>query len=185
MAKIGYARVSSQNQNLEAQLEKLKGCEKIFKERISGVSTNRPQFKKMMGFVREGDVIQVTKLDRLARNMRDLLNIKHSLEEKKISLVVLDQNIDTSTPIGNLLFGMLSVFAEFENDLRKENQRDGIEIARQNGTQFGRKKALSHEQATELKFMREDGYSIGDLRKKFGISKATVYRYLGPMEDKF
>lgn len=182
MAKIGYARVSSVGQNLDAQLEKLKDCEKIFKERVSGVSMDRPQFKRMMKYVREGDVICVTKIDRLARNVRDLLNIKHVLEERKISLIVTDQNIDTTTPVGNLLFNMLSVFAEFENDLRKENQADGIQTAKQRGVKFGRKKVLSQEQVKEMKHMREEGYLIKDIMDKFNVSKATVYRALGPAE---
>jgi DNA invertase Pin-like site-specific DNA recombinase len=183
MSKIGYARVSSVGQNLDAQLEKLKDCEKVFKERVSGISMNRPQFKKMMKFVREGDTICVTKIDRLARNVRDLLNIKHMLEERKIALIVTDQNIDTTTPVGNLLFNMLSVFAEFENDLRKENQADGIETAKKRGIKFGRKKVLAEQQIEEIKQMRNDGYMIREIMEKFNVSKATVYRTLGPAEN--
>ena len=100
MTKVGYARVSSAAQNLDTQLEKLKDCEKVFKERLSGTNLNRPQFKKMMDFLREGDILYVTKLDRLARNTKDLLNIKYLLEQKMVKLVVMDQGIDTSTPVG-------------------------------------------------------------------------------------
>jgi DNA invertase Pin-like site-specific DNA recombinase len=178
MSKIGYARVSSISQNLDAQLEKLKDCEKIFKERISGTTTDRPQFKRLMNFLREGDVLYVTKLDRLARNVRDLLNIKYALEKKSVKLVVMDQNIDTTTPVGNLLFGMLSVYAEFENELRKENQSDGIKTAMERGIKFGRKKALTDEQVIELKKMRDDGFMIREIMEKYKISKASVYRTL-------
>ena len=164
-------------------LEKLKDCEKIFKERLSGTNLNRPQFKKMMDFLREGDVLYVTKLDRLARNTKDLLNIKHLLEQKMVKLVVMDQGIDTTTPVGNLLFGMLSVYAEFENDLRKENQRDGIITARNKGVTFGRRKAVSDEQFLEIKKMRNDGFLIKEIMEKYKISKATTYRVLSMQKE--
>ena len=183
MTKVGYARVSSIAQNLDTQLEKLKDCEKIFKERLSGTNLNRPQFKKMMDFLREGDVLYVTKLDRLARNTKDLLNIKHLLEQKSVKLVVMDQGIDTTTPVGNLLFGMLSVYAEFENDLRKENQRDGIITARNKGVTFGRRKAVSNEQFLEIKKMRNDGFLIKEIMEKYKISKATTYRVLSMQKE--
>jgi DNA invertase Pin-like site-specific DNA recombinase len=183
MTKVGYARVSSTTQNLDSQLEKLKNCEKIFKEQLSGTNLNRPQFKKMMDFLREGDVLYVTKLDRLARNTKDLLNIKHLLEQKSVKLIVTDQGIDTTTPVGNLLFGMLSVYAEFENDLRKENQRDGIFTARNRGVTFGRKKSVSTEQFLEIKKMRDDGFLIKQIMEKYKISKATTYRILSMQKE--
>ena len=183
MTKVGYARVSSESQHLDSQLEKLKECEKIFKERISGTNLNRPQFRKMIKFLREGDVLYITKLDRLARNTKDLLNIKHLLEQKLVKLVVMDQGIDTTTPIGNLLFGMLSIFAEFENDLRKENQRDGIIIAKSKGIIFGRKKSVPYEQFPEVKKMRDDGFLIKEIMEKYKISKATTYRILSNQNE--
>jgi DNA invertase Pin-like site-specific DNA recombinase len=180
MTKIGYARVSSISQNLDAQIQSLKdsGCEKIFKEKTTGTNTNRPQFKSLMKFLREGDILYITRLDRLARNTRDLLNIKHELEERSIGLVVVEQNIDTTNPMGKLLFGVLSIFAEFDLDLKKENQREGIAIAKESGTKFGRKKICTEEQVLEIKRLRADGVIIKELMAQYKVSKASVYRML-------
>jgi len=184
MAKIGYARVSTTAQNLDLQLDKLKDCEKIFQEKRSALTMERPQFKKMMNFLREGDILCVTKLDRLARNIRDLMNIKKFLDDKCVKLIVIDQNIDTTTPIGNLLFGMLGVFAEFESELKKENVTDGMIIARSKGIKLGRSKKLTENEVEELKKLRNDGYTISELIEKFNASRSTIYRHLDPINEK-
>lgn len=177
--EVGYARVSSKSQSLDVQLEKLKGCEKVFSEKKSGrTSDNRDQLKMCLDFVRENDVVVVTKLDRLCRSTRDLFNIVGILEKKGVSLKVLDQNIDTSTPQGRMMFGLLGVIAEFENDLRRERQADGIFLAKQKGIQLGRKKSLCDEEINRLKTLRNEGIMIKDLMKEFGLSKASVYNYL-------
>ena len=126
MSKIGYGRVSSTGQSLDVQLEKLKHCSKIYQEKKSGRTDNREQLQLALDYVREGDVFVITKLDRLGRSTRDLLNIINKLETKGVQLQVLDQNIDTGTPTGKLMFTMLSSIAEFENELRRERQSDGI-----------------------------------------------------------
>ncbi len=178
MSHIGYARVSSYGQSLEVQLEKLSQCNRIFQEKQSARTDEREQLQLCLDYVRDGDSLVVTKLDRLARSTRDLLNIMNRLEQKHVKLVVLDQQIDTSTPTGMLLFTMLGAIATFENDLRKDRQMQGIELAKRKGTKFGRKAALTSDQIVILQNKRADGIKISDLMTEFKISKATAYRLL-------
>lgn len=136
---VGYARVSTSSQNLENQIDQLKGagCKKIFSEKKSGKNeSDREQFKIMMDFVREGDVLYITKLDRLARSVIDLHNISKHLQDEGVDLKVLHQNIDTTSPAGRLLFTMLGAIAEFERDLINERVREGIEAAKSKGVKF-------------------------------------------------
>ena len=168
MALIGYARVSSYGQSLDVQFEKLKHCDRVFKEKQSGRSTDkREQLSLCLDYVRDGDTLVVTKLDRLARSTRDLLNILNALEGKKVKLHVIDQQIDTSTAAGRLLVTMLGSIAEFENDLRKDRQADGISLTRKNGVKFGRKKALTETQVQELRQKRTEGLLIKDLMEHY------------------
>lgn len=184
MALISYARVSSYGQSLDVQLEKLSHCDRVFKEKQSARTTdNREQLALCLDYVRDGDTLVVTKLDRLARSTRDLLNILNSLETKQVKLVVLDQQIDTSTPSGRLLVTMLGSIAEFENDLRKDRQADGIAHARKIGVKFGRKKALTEKQVQEMRQKRSEGLKIKELMSHYSLSKASVYRALGASED--
>ena len=179
MAKIGYARVSSYGQSLDVQLEKLSNCDRIFQEKQSARTTeSRDQLALCLDYVRDGDVLVITKLDRLARSTRDLLNILNRLDQKQVKLHVIDQQIDTSTPAGMLLVTMLGAIAAFENDLRKERQADGIALAKRRGVQFGRKAVLSQEQVFELRQKRSEGTKIVDLMRVYGVSKASVYRAL-------
>ncbi len=180
MAIIGYARVSSVGQSLEVQQDKLNayGCEKIYQEKISGTTQNRKQLQMALDYVRERDVLVITKLDRLARSTFHLTQIAERLKEKEVELVVLDQNIDTSTPTGKLLFNMLASIAEFETEIRKERQLDGINKAKEKGVQFGRKAKLSDDLISKMKQERADGALIKDLMKNYSLSKASVYRLL-------
>ena len=138
----------------------------------------RPESAVTIAGIRNGDTLVVTKLDRLARSTRDLLNILNTLEIKQVKLHVIDQQIDTSTPSGRLLVHLLGSIAEFENDLRKDRQLDGISLAKRNGVKFGRKKALTENQVQELRQKRTDGLLIKDLMEHYCLSKATVYRAL-------
>jgi DNA invertase Pin-like site-specific DNA recombinase len=179
MSSIGYARVSSYGQSLDVQLEKLSHCDRVFKEKQSGRSTDkREQLALCLDYVRDGDTLVVTKLDRLARSTRDLLNILNSLEKKQVKLNVLDQQIDTSTPSGRLLVTLLGSIAEFENDLRRDRQMDGIAHARKSGVKFGRKKSLTDAQVVEMRQKRTEGLLIKDLMTHYSLSKASVYRAL-------
>lgn len=178
MSRIGYARVSSYGQSLEVQLRKLGDCERIFSEKQSGRTDEREQLRLCLDYVRDGDFLVVCKLDRLARSTRDLLNILNRLDQKGVKLVVLDQQIDTSTPTGMLLLTMLGAIAAFENDLRKDRQMQGIELAKSKGVKFGRKAKLSDTQITEIRTLRGSGVKIRDLMEQFSVSKASVYRAL-------
>lgn len=178
MAFVGYARVSSYGQSLEVQLEKLSHCDRIFQEKQSARTDAREQLQLCLDYVRDGDSLVITKLDRLARSTRDLLNIMHRMEDKQVKLVVLDQQIDTSTATGMLLFTMLGAIATFENDLRKDRQLQGIALAKRKGIKFGRKFSLTDDQVTALREKRSQGIKIIDLMAEFKISKASVYRVL-------
>lgn len=178
MAKIGYARVSSVGQSLEVQLDKLKDCEKIFQEKASGTSQKRPRLESCLEYVREGDVLVVTRLDRLARSTLHLCQIAEELKRKGVQLQVIDQNIDSGDATGRLLFNMLGAIAQFETELRAERQMDGILKAKAHGVQFGAQRKLTEEQIAELRVRREQGTLIKELMADFAVSKATIYRYL-------
>ncbi|HEY9017214.1 recombinase family protein [Thiomicrospira sp.] len=185
MAIVGYARVSSVGQKLDVQLEKLKtyGCEKIFEEKVSGTTANRVQLHRCLEYLREGDSLVITKLDRLARSTFHLTQISNLLEEKSVDFVVLDQQIDTSTPTGKLLFNMLASIAEFETEIRKERQLEGIEKAKSKGVKFGAKKKLTEQEIEQMTQEREAGVLVKDLAKKYGISIPSVYRLIGGEMD--
>ena len=180
MALIGYARVSSVGQSLDVQLEKLNayGCTEIFSEKKSGTNTTaREELKNCMKYVRKGDTLVITKLDRLARSVLDLASIRTELKNKDAELVVLDQPAMNSIS-GDLMFNILGAFAEFETDLRKERQVDGIKAAKDKGVKFGAKPKLSQAQVVEMKQKRTEGVLIKDLMSEYGLSKASVYRLL-------
>jgi DNA invertase Pin-like site-specific DNA recombinase len=178
MANVGYARVSSVGQTLDVQLDKLKHCDKIFQEKRSGASSKRPRLKSCLEYVREGDTLVVTRLDRLARSTLHLCQIAAELERKRVDLQVLDQNINTGDATGRLLFNMLGAIAQFETELRAERQKDGIQKAKERGVQFGKRKKLSPQQITELQSRRQQGVLIKILMRDYDLSKASVYRYL-------
>lgn len=181
MALVGYARVSSVGQSLEVQLDKLKHCDKIYEEKATGTSDKRPKLKACLEYVREGDTLVVSRLDRLARSTRHLCEIAEELERKRVNLQVLDQNINTNDATGRLVFNMLGAIAQFETELRAERQKDGIHKAKQRGVKFGKGKKLTSEQITELRLRRKQGTLIKDLMQDYRLSKSSVYRYLGEM----
>lgn len=184
MAKIGYARVSSTGQDLTVQLNKLKayGCEEndgvIFQEKHTGTTDNRPELKACLKHLRNGDTLVVTRLDRLARSTLHLTQIADDIHNRGIELKVLDQDIDTSTPTGKLLFNMLASIAEFETALRSERQTEGIAKAKAKGVKFGAKAKLTDQEVKQLRQKRADGVKIKDLMSEYGLSKATVYRLI-------
>lgn len=177
--KTGYARVSSYGQSLEVQRQKLQqeGCAEIFEEKVSALSSKRNELESALRMLREGDVLVVTKLDRLARSMQDLLAITKRLQKKGAQLKVLDQSIDTTTSEGRLMFNIIGSFAEFEHDIRKARQMDGIRKARDKGIAFGRKHALNEEQRRQIvRLSREEGLSLNQLADRYGVSHMTIYR---------
>jgi len=179
---VGYARVSSAGQSLDVQLEKLAaaGCSRVFKEKRSGrQAENRPELQACLAYVREGDTLVVSRLDRAARSVLDLAKMADLLHRKGVTLRVLDQGLDTSTSEGKLMFNLLGAFAEFEADIRQERQRDGIALAKQKGIKFGRRNALNDEQAANLRRLHtEEGFSIAQLQDRFQVGRSTVYRAL-------
>lgn len=179
---VGYARVSSIGQSLDVQLRKLEGagCTKIFKEKKSaGRGSARASLRECLDWAREGDMLVVTRLDRIARSVLDLTSIVEEIRSKGVIFRVLDQGIDTSTSEGRLMFNMLGAFAEFEYDIRQERQQEGIERAKENGVKFGRKPLLGEDEIAKIRKMRvDDGLTIDQLQKRFRVGRSTIYRAL-------
>ena len=182
MALVGYARVSSIGQSLDVQLDTLQHCHKIFQEKASGASGQRPRLHACLEYVREGDTLVVTRLDRLARSTLHLCQIADELARKGVHLQVLDQHIDTSDATGRLLFNMLGAISQFETEIRTERQMDGIQKAKERGVHFGPKKKLTPEQVLELQCRREQGTLIKTLMYDYRLSKVSVYRYLSAVD---
>jgi DNA invertase Pin-like site-specific DNA recombinase len=178
MASVGYARVSSVGQSLDIQRDKLQHCDKLFEEKHSGTSDKRPRLHACLEYVREGDTLVVTRLDRLARSTLHLCQIADTLQRKQVALQVLDQNINTQDATGRLLFNMLGAIAQFETEIRAERQMDGIRKAKDRGVPFGRRKRLTPSQVTDLRQKREAGTPIKILMAEYRLSKSSVYRYL-------
>jgi DNA invertase Pin-like site-specific DNA recombinase len=179
---VGYARVSSAGQSLDVQLDKLKGagCTRIYSEKRSGKQAEgRPELQACLQFLRDGDTLVISRLDRMARSVLDLAKIAELLKKKGVALRVVDQAIDTGTSEGKLMFSLLAGFAEFENDIRAERQADGIAKAKEKGVAFGRKRALTDEQCERIRILRhEEKFSVAQLAERFNVGIATIYRSL-------
>lgn len=183
MANIGYARVSSKSQDITLQLEKLKFCDKIFKDKLSGLDAHRPGLSACLEYIRDGDTLVITKLDRLARSTFHLCQIVELLKNKGVMFKVLDQNIDTSTSTGKLLFNILASIAEFETEIRRERQAEGIEKAKLNGVKWGPSQKLTDDQVIELKTKKDNGEPCSSLAKHYNVSYKTVYNYLNRLKQ--
>lgn len=184
--KIGYARVSSRGQSLELQHSRLQaaGCDKIFEEKRSGgKGTERPALVSTLEFVREGDTLVITKLDRLARSVIDLASIADTLARKGVGFVVLDQPIDTTTSTGRLIYNVLGAIAEFERELIVERRMDGIEDARKKGVKFGRKPKLTEEDKTKIREAHQGGTHWRELMATYGVGKSHLYRVIGETRE--
>ena len=177
---VGYARVSSVGQSLEVQLDALReaGCEKVFSEKRSGTSTSgRDALAVALDFVRDSsDILVVTRLDRLARSAADLHSIVAKLSLKGVGFKCLQQcGMDTTTSTGKLLLGVLASIAEFETDIRKERQREGIDKAKANGVYRGRKPSVD---VATVRSLHSEGVGASNIAKRLGIGRASVYRAL-------
>lgn len=180
MAIIGYGRVSTRDQDLSLQEEKLKeyGCEKIFMEKESGAKSDRQELAKAMEYLREEDKLVVYKLDRLARSTFDLHKIAKELEERGIALVFIKEQIDFSTPSGKFMFTMLGAVAEFERDIINERTAEGRERAKAQGKHMGRKGKDEKDIRKALKLYKEreqNGLSVNDIAKMTGVPRSTIY----------
>ena len=180
MSLVGYVRVSSLDQDTTTQLERVKSasCKQVFSEKQSGTSTkHRTALSDCLDYMREGDTLVITKIDRLARSARDLHNIVHDLEQRGISLTVLDQSIDTSTPHGRAFLGVLATFAEFETNIRKERQLEGIAAAKAKGKYNGRK-PTAQAKAAEILELVSQGMTKPAIAEQVGVSVASVYNVI-------
>jgi DNA invertase Pin-like site-specific DNA recombinase len=170
--------VSTTEQSIDAQLERLADCEKVFHERLSGKKDDRPELARALEFVREGDQLVATRLDRLARSVAHLCTIAEALRSKHVELVILDQAIDTSTPAGKLLFHMLGAIAEFELSMRKEAQRAGIAHARAAGKPTGRQRKLSDDDIPVIRLRIGGPDSVATLAQCYKVSERTIRRVI-------
>ena len=182
--KVGYARVSTKNQNLDLQIDALNksGCEKIYQDIASGARTERPGLNEMINNIRSDDVLVIWKLDRLGRSLNHLIGLVNGLIEKKIGLQSLNDPIDTTTSQGRLSFNLFSSLAEFERDLIQERTQAGLSAARARGRMGGRpkglpKKAEATAYAAETLY-KEGVLTVDEISKKLGIAKSTFYSYL-------
>ena len=178
---IGYCRVSTQDQNLELQLDELKkaGCEKIFQDVASGSKYEREGLQDAIAFAREGDCVVVWKLDRLSRSLRHLIDTVNQLKERGVGLRVLTQNLDTTTPSGTLVFHIFGALAEFERLLIKERTNAGLAAARARGRVGGRPKAMDEKKIQIAQSLYVDGKTtVSEICDTLNVSKATLYRNL-------
>lgn len=180
---VGYARTSTVDQvaGYEAQLRALKelGCTRIFKEQTSGADALRPELARSLDYLREGDVFVVTKIDRLARNTKHLLEIVETIAERGASLRILDMGLDTGTPNGKLMLTMLGAIGEFERAMMLERQREGIERAKAEGKYAGRP-PMAEDRVKSIREAKVAGKSPTEIAKEFGVARSTVYRVLAP-----
>ena len=177
MALVGYARVSTVGQSLDTQLQALAECSTIFQEKVSGARDDRPQLALLLNSVRKGDVVLVTKLDRLARNTRHLLEISEYLQSKQVALRILNLGINTSTPTGKLMLTMIGAIATFERELMLERQAEGIELAKQRGVYKGRK-PTAMARGEEVLALADRGLAKAEIARQTGISLSSVQRIL-------
>jgi DNA invertase Pin-like site-specific DNA recombinase len=178
---IGYARVSTDDQNLDLQRDALQqaGCDKIYSDRQSGASAERAGLTTALEVVRSGDTLVVWRLDRLGRSLKDLIRLVEQLEQRGVGLKSLQENIDTTTSGGRLVFHLFGALAEFERNLIRERTQAGLSAARARGRQGGRPKMLDAEKRQlALRLYHEREHSVAEICRLMGISKSTLYNYL-------
>lgn len=181
MSKIGYVRVSTIDQNTDRQESALKevGINKFFIEKISGKDINRPEFKKMLEYTREGDTLYIESISRLARSTKDLLSIVEQLQQKNVELVSLKENIDTSTPQGRFVLTVFGALSELERESTLQRQREGIDIALKKGIKFGRPKVEKPKNWDEIiKQWSNKKITAVEAMKKLNLHRCTFYRML-------
>jgi DNA invertase Pin-like site-specific DNA recombinase len=179
MTTVAYARVSSGQQDHTSQVERLKaaGAGKVLSEKRSGLDKARPELERCLEYVREGDTLLITKLDRLARSTSELYRIVQALEAKGVAFRVLDDPaVDTTSRTGKLVMGILALIAEFETEIRRERQMEGIAKAKSEGRTGGRPTLLTPKLREEIKSLRGQGASIRSIAASIGLSKATVQK---------
>jgi DNA invertase Pin-like site-specific DNA recombinase len=184
MALYGYARVSTNDQDFTLQEQALRaaGCEVIRAEKVTGTSrTGRTELQVLLDFLRRGDTLVVTRIDRLARSIKDLQDIVYTLKEQGVTLKAIEQPIDTRSAAGKAFLDMLGVFAEFETNLRRERQIEGIAAAKSRGVYRGRKPSVNTAEIQRLRL--EDKLGATEIARRLGVGRATVYRALANREQ--
>ncbi|MBP2029069.1 DNA invertase Pin-like site-specific DNA recombinase [Acetoanaerobium pronyense] len=182
---IGYARVSTQEQNLDRQIDQLKeaNCEKIFCEKFTGIKKERPELNNLIEHIRPGDTIIITDLTRLSRSTKDLFKIVEQIEQKGANIKSLKEIwMDTTTPQGKLMFTIFSGISQFERDLTSQRTKEGLSSARARGRKGGRPSLENSKISLALKMYYSNDYSISEISKATGLSKTTFYRYLNRKE---
>lgn len=181
---IGYARVSTNEQNLDLQLDALKaaGCVKTYSDKVSGATTSRPKLDECLSYLREGDTLVVWRLDRLGRSLKHLVTLLGELRKQGVEFKSIHEGIDTNTSTGQLMFGIFGAFAEFERNLMAERTNAGLKAARERGKLGGRPPAVTPEIAPRIVELRNEGRNANSIAKELGIGRATVYRYLKTLE---
>ncbi|MBB5150281.1 recombinase family protein [Ureibacillus thermosphaericus] len=177
---FGYARVSTIDQNLDRQLDKLKeyGVEKIFNEKVTGTRKDRPELSKMMEQLRRGDTVVIESLSRLGRSTKHLIELMENFNELGVNLISLKENIDTTTPTGKLVFNIFASISQFERDLISERTKEGLSSAKARGRKGGRPKKENASIKKAIKLYNSKEYSIKEITEMTGVSKPTLYRYL-------
>ena len=177
---IGYARVSTQDQNLELQFDALNksGCKKIFEDRVSGSRAERPGLNKLLEMLREGDTLVVWKLDRLGRSVKNLVDLVVELHKQGVHFKSLTDSIDTGTPSGRFFFHVMASLAQMERELTIERTRAGLEVARQLGRKGGRKRQMTDSKIESAKKLLANGIPPRDVAKNLGVSVPTLYRWI-------
>lgn len=177
---FGYARVSTEQQNLDRQLDLLNayGVDFLYNEKMTGTKKERPELNKLLERVTEGDTVVIESLSRLGRSTKDLIELVEFFEEKGVHLVSLKESINTSTPTGKLLFTLMSALAQFERDVIADRTREGLKAARARGRKGGRPKADPKRVQQAVKLYQAGQHSIREIEELTGVKKATLYRYL-------
>jgi DNA invertase Pin-like site-specific DNA recombinase len=187
LVRVGYGRVSTREQHLDAQRDALAaaGCDQVFVDRASGVLAHRPELDKALLVLRDGDLLVVTKLDRLGRSLENLIDLSGVLQSRGVGLVVLDQGIDTSTALGRMFFQVIGAIAEFEHALMSERTRDGLAAARSRGRTGGQRPKLTPRQTRMAREMYDEldeqgkrVYTVAQIAAEFGVTRPTIYRHL-------
>lgn len=178
MAKIGYARVSTKDQNLDSQIDALKeyGCERVFSEKVSGKRYKRTELDNCLDYLREGDTLVILKLDRLGRTTKQLIELSQYLDDNEINLEIIDMKINTKDAMGKMFFTMMSAFAELEANLLSERTRKGLESARARGRKGGRP-SISDEKKIMIKSLYDSKkYTGEEIAKMTNVSRTTIYK---------
>lgn len=179
--RIGYARVSTDDQNLDLQRDALTlaGCSTLYEETVSGRSANRPELENCLKALRSGDTLVVWRLDRLGRSLPDLVGIVSRLEQESIGFESINERIETFSAAGKLIFHVFAALAEFERNLIRERTKAGLEAARARGRKGGRKPVLTDGQVREIKaLLRDPEIQVGTIARRYGVSRTTLYRYV-------